>query len=196
MPAPGPASARSAFPLRNRQNPLRPRPFLANRPQHRPRGAVVQSVRAPACHAGSCGFESRPPRHSLTSCARRPLTVSVCAQHIGALEALGYTNAAGLPPQPANKKGIMRRIAIVISIVSCVFALACKTPVVKPVSVQPVAPGSGETVTVDHSILIIDSSSSISRLEQFPNQKALVQSLVSAMPAGKSIILTSSCRLP
>ncbi|MGH7338095.1 MAG: OmpA family protein, partial [Myxococcota bacterium] len=46
-------------------------------------------------------------------------------------------------------------------------------------------PGRGETVDVDHSVLLIDSSGSISRREQFPNEKALVQSLVMAMPAGK-----------
>lgn len=79
----------------------------------------------------------------------------------------------------------MRKIAIGLSIVSGVFALACKTPVVQPVSVQPVVPGRGESVVVDQSILIIDSSGSISRREQFPNEKALVQSLVSAMPAGQ-----------
>ena len=28
-------------------------------------GAVAQLVRAPACHAGGCGFDSRPLRHSL-----------------------------------------------------------------------------------------------------------------------------------
>jgi OOP family OmpA-OmpF porin len=77
----------------------------------------------------------------------------------------------------------MRKIAIVMSIVSCVFALACETPVVKPVDVQPVVPGHGQSVVVDQSILIVDSSGSIS--EQYPNEKALVQSLVSAMPAGK-----------
>jgi len=79
----------------------------------------------------------------------------------------------------------MRNIAVGLSIVSGVFVLACSTPVVKPVAVQPVAPGSGETVVVDHSILIVDSSGSISRRDQFPHEKALVQSLVSAMPAGK-----------
>jgi OOP family OmpA-OmpF porin len=79
----------------------------------------------------------------------------------------------------------MRKIAIGLSIVSGVLALACETPVVKPVDVQPVAAGRGESVVVDQSILIIDSSGSISRREQFPHEKALVQSLVSAMPAGK-----------
>jgi OOP family OmpA-OmpF porin len=79
----------------------------------------------------------------------------------------------------------MRNLAIGISIVSCVFALACETPVKRPVDVQPVTPGRGERVVVDHSILIVDTSGSISRREQFPDEKALVQSLVSAMPAGK-----------
>jgi OOP family OmpA-OmpF porin len=78
----------------------------------------------------------------------------------------------------------MRRTAAV-SIVSCVFVLACATPVVKPVDVQPVVPGSGESVVVDQSILIVDSSGSICRTEQFPGEKALTQSLVSSMPAGK-----------
>jgi OmpA-OmpF porin, OOP family len=79
----------------------------------------------------------------------------------------------------------MRKIAIGLSIVSGVLALACETPVVKPVDIQPVAAGRGESVVVDQSILIIDSSGSISRRKQFPHEKALVQSLVSAMPAGK-----------
>lgn len=79
----------------------------------------------------------------------------------------------------------MRKITIGLSIVLGLYAISCATPVVKPVDVQPVTPASGQTVSVDHSILLIDSSGSISRMEQFPNEKALVQSLVSAMPAGK-----------
>jgi OOP family OmpA-OmpF porin len=79
----------------------------------------------------------------------------------------------------------MRRTAAGVSIVSCVLALACATPVQKPVDVQPIAPGSGESVDVDQSILIVDSSGSIDRTEQYPGEKALAQSLVSSMPAGK-----------
>ena len=82
-------------------------------------------------------------------------------------------------------KGTMRRTAAGVSIVSCLFVLACATPVVKPVDVQPIAPRSGESVVVDQSILIVDSSGSICRTEQFPGEKALAQSLVDAMPAGK-----------
>jgi OOP family OmpA-OmpF porin len=84
-----------------------------------------------------------------------------------------------------QQKEVMRKIAIGLSIVSGFLALGCETPVRTPVSVSPVVPASGETVVVDQSIVIIDSSGSISRREQFPDEKALVQSLVSAMPAGK-----------
>src|SRR5258707_992014 len=79
----------------------------------------------------------------------------------------------------------MRTTALGLTILSCVTVVACATPVVKPVDVQPVAPGRGESVVADQSILIVDTSGSISRTKQFPNEKALVQSLVSAMPAGK-----------
>jgi OOP family OmpA-OmpF porin len=63
------------------------------------------------------------------------------------------------------------------------LALACQAPPpVRPVDVQPVAPKSGESVVVDHSIVIVDSSGSTQ--DEFPGEKALVQSLVSAMPSG------------
>src|SRR5262249_1793832 len=88
-------------------------------------------------------------------------------------------------PTGNQQKGIMRKTAIGLSLVSGVCVLACSTPVVRPVDVQPVTPGAGETLVVNHSILIIDSSGSISRRDQFPHEKALVQSLVSAMPTGK-----------
>ena len=79
----------------------------------------------------------------------------------------------------------MRRTAAPVSIVSCLLALACATPVQKPVDVQPVTPAAGQTLVVDHSILIVDESGSISRMEQYPGEKALAQSLVASMPAGK-----------
>ena len=68
---------------------------------------------------------------------------------------------------------------------SCLIALACATPTVKPVDVQPVTPSTGEHLVVDHSITIVDTSGSISRREEFPSEKALVQSLVASMPTGK-----------
>ena len=71
-----------------------------------------------------------------------------------------------------------------MSIAACLFAVACETPVVTPVEVRPITPGSGEGVVTDQSILIVDNSGSISRTEQFPHDKALTQSLIAAMPNG------------
>jgi OOP family OmpA-OmpF porin len=79
----------------------------------------------------------------------------------------------------------MRRTALGLLSIPSLLAVACATPVVQPVAVQPVAPSRGETVVVDQSITLVDSSGSISRREQFPKEKAMVQSLVSAMPEGR-----------
>ena len=79
----------------------------------------------------------------------------------------------------------MRRTVFALIGVSCLLAVACATPTVRPVDVQPVTAGSGEQLVVDHSITIVDTSGSISRREQYPGEKALVQSLVSSMPNGK-----------
>ena len=82
-------------------------------------------------------------------------------------------------------EGTMRRTALGFTSIFCLFAVACATPVVQPVAVSPVTPGSGETVVVDQAITIVDTSGSISRREQFPQQKATAQALVSAMPEGR-----------
>jgi von Willebrand factor type A domain len=79
----------------------------------------------------------------------------------------------------------MRNSEAPLLILVCVTAIACSTaPVVQPVDVQPVTPGSGEMVSVDQSITIVDTSASISDSDQFPGEKALARSLVSSMPAG------------
>jgi OOP family OmpA-OmpF porin len=83
------------------------------------------------------------------------------------------------------KKKTMRSNALHISIASCLLSVACATPVVTPVEVRPIAPVSGEAVVTDQSILIVDNSRSISRTGQFPDDKALTQSLVAAMPDGR-----------
>ena len=78
----------------------------------------------------------------------------------------------------------MPRAALRFSIAACLFAVACETPIVTPVEVRPITPGSGEGVVTDQSILIVDNSGSISRTRQFPHDKALTQSLIAAMPNG------------
>lgn len=79
----------------------------------------------------------------------------------------------------------MPRTALRLSIAAGLLGVACETPIVTPVAVQPITPRSGEGVVVDQSILIVDNSGSISRTEQFPHDKAMTQSLVAAMPDGE-----------
>jgi OOP family OmpA-OmpF porin len=79
----------------------------------------------------------------------------------------------------------MRTKHLAVTGISCLIAVACATPTVQPIAVQPVAPGAGEQLVVDHSITIVDTSGSISRREQYPSEKALVQSLVASAPSGK-----------
>lgn len=70
-----------------------------------------------------------------------------------------------------------------LSLSIVLFSLACASPPpVAPVNVGPVAPSAGEKVVVDQSILIVDASSSVA--DEFPGEKAMVQSLVASMPEG------------
>ena len=64
------------------------------------------------------------------------------------------------------------------------FFAACATPTVEPVAVGPLTPGGGERVVVDQSIVLADSSASISKCREFPGEKALLRSLVASMPDG------------
>jgi OOP family OmpA-OmpF porin len=73
-----------------------------------------------------------------------------------------------------------RRVAISLSLLG---AIACSTtPEVAPLGAGPITPGSGERVVVDHSYLVVDSSSSVET--DFATEKAMVQSFVGAMPDG------------
>lgn len=65
------------------------------------------------------------------------------------------------------------------------LAAACTVPTVDPVQVGPISPGRGEQVVVDHSFLLVDSSASVSKREEFPHEKALLRSLVASMPEGR-----------
>ena len=74
----------------------------------------------------------------------------------------------------------MRRLALALSLLG---GTACATaPAVQPLAVSPLQPGASERVNVDHSYLVIDSSSSVEG--DFAKAKALVQSFVGAMPDG------------
>ena len=72
-----------------------------------------------------------------------------------------------------------------LSLVSlALLGAACATPTVEPVAVGPIAASRGQQVVVDHSFLLVDTSSSVSKSAQFPSEKALLRSLVASMPEG------------
>lgn len=62
-------------------------PVAPNRSKEHQYAGVVQLVRAPACHAGSCGFKPRLPRHfyiitqSITFSLVITLLLSACSSH-------------------------------------------------------------------------------------------------------------------
>lgn len=61
--------------------------------------------------------------------------------------------------------------------------LACAGPqAVAPMAMTPIAPGADERVNVSQVYVVVDASASV--LEEFPGEKALVQSFVSGMPEG------------
>lgn len=73
-----------------------------------------------------------------------------------------------------------RRIAIAVSLLG---GIACASPpAVSPLGAGPIVPGPEERVNVSHVYVLIDASSSVA--EQFPVEKAIVQSFVGAMPDG------------
>lgn len=73
-----------------------------------------------------------------------------------------------------------------LRVVGCVAALlACATPpYLQPFPANVVAPGSGEEVGVAQVILLFDSSDSIGDVDDFPSDKALLESFVAGMPDG------------
>ncbi|MCG8589425.1 MAG: OmpA family protein [Proteobacteria bacterium] len=73
--------------------------------------------------------------------------------------------------------------SILFTLALCTL-LGCAATPVTPVAVAPLAPGSGEAIVVDQAVILVDSSGSISPSEQFPGEKALLQSFVSGMPEG------------
>jgi OOP family OmpA-OmpF porin len=74
---------------------------------------------------------------------------------------------------------MLRRSALTLS----VLGLACASPpAVAPLDVSPIAPAANERVNVSHVYVVIDSSSSVD--QDFPTEKAMVESFVGAMPDG------------
>jgi OOP family OmpA-OmpF porin len=62
------------------------------------------------------------------------------------------------------------------------FACA-STPAPQPVDVSKIKPGSSERV-IDQVVILLDTSGSIDVSDQFPHERALLQSFVGAMPDG------------
>jgi OOP family OmpA-OmpF porin len=73
-----------------------------------------------------------------------------------------------------------RRFAIVACLLGGVACAA--PPTVSPLNAGPVVPGADERVNVSHVYALVDASSSIA--DDFPRQRAMVQSFVGAMPDG------------
>ncbi|MGI6456827.1 MAG: OmpA family protein [bacterium] len=54
----------------------------------------------------------------------------------------------------------------------------------EPMAVSPVVPNPGEQIIVDTAVILADSSGSMRNPDQYPVEKALIESFVAAMPNG------------
>lgn len=77
--------------------------------------------------------------------------------------------------------GIIRLLPLL-----AVFAIGCATssPYQAPFAAEPIEIGRGEELAVDRAILVFDASGSIDARNEFPSEKAWVESFVQGMPEG------------
>jgi OOP family OmpA-OmpF porin len=76
------------------------------------------------------------------------------------------------------------RLSVALS-AAAILALACAAPPIQePFQATPVTLGPGELLELDQLLLLVDTSASIDAIDDFPAEKALLQSFVAGMPEG------------
>lgn len=77
----------------------------------------------------------------------------------------------------------LRLVFVAVISALAAFGVGCATTSARqPLPVSPIQPSAGEQIRVSRSFVIIDASGSVRR--EFPEEKALVESFVAAMPEG------------
>ncbi len=78
----------------------------------------------------------------------------------------------------------LRAGALAASLLTALGLACAKPPPPELIPATPIEPLVGEEVAVDHVLILLDSSGSISQRDQFPEAKALYQSFMLVMPDG------------
>lgn len=69
---------------------------------------------------------------------------------------------------------------------ACLLGLACASvPAPSPIAVDAIRPGAKERISPDDLTLLVDASGTIDERTQFPQEKALLGSIVKALPEGR-----------